>query len=371
MERFEPIRLNYDLDLKTDPKELTEEKEIEKLKSYCDRYFHNMAVLDGIKSECNLGLLQLKQGTFKEEVTPVCRDLLQVLATYLPKLAIDAVTAVMEKGQEIIMRLKANPDETLQFVSYLRYIDLCSEIFDRLDIDLKYAYDVFILMNQYKFFVDDSEKDKYLDAEEDLLPDGRRILSQKIEDKNEIIQKLAIALQNDIKKVFEEVDEVSKEATEDWLLTQTSDSNLVKETLQNLLERLQLCESKSQDYRKYQRNFKIDVTRFDSLMVALMEVKQRQLLWNSVSEWNKCIEDWYAMPFNALNLEDLIAINLKILKNCSMIEKNLPENDIVSMLRVSAESFKEKLPVIGYLRNPTLQIVSFFFKIFVDFNFKN
>lgn len=85
MERFEPIRLNYDLDLKTNPKELTDEKEFEKLKAYCDRYIHNMSLLDGIKSECNLGLLQLKQGTFKEEVTPVCRELLQVLATHLPK----------------------------------------------------------------------------------------------------------------------------------------------------------------------------------------------------------------------------------------------------------------------------------------------
>lgn len=276
------------------------------------------------------------------------------------RLAIDTVSTVIEKGQEVIMRLKSIPDETLQFVSYLRYVDLCADIFDKLDVDLKYAYDVFIMMKQYSFFVDDTEKDKYLDAE-DLLTDGRSILSQKIEDKNEIIQRLEIALQNDIKKVFEEVEEVSKEATEDWLLTKTSDSNLVKETLQNLLERLQICESKSQDYRKYQRNFKIDVTRFDSLIVALTEVKQRQLLWNSVSEWNKCIEDWYALPFNSLVLEDLIAVNLKILKNCSLIEKNLPENDIVAKLRESAESFKEKLPVIGYLRNPTLKIVSFLF----------
>lgn len=275
------------------------------------------------------------------------------------RLAINTVATVIEKVQEVIVRLKSSPDETLQFVSYLRYIDLCADIFDKLDVDLKYAYDVFIMMKQYSFFVDDTEKDKYLDAE-DLLTDGRSILLQKIEDKNEIIQRLEIALQNDIKKVFEEVEEVSKEATEDWLLTKTSDSNLVKETLQNLLERLQICESKSQDYRKYQRNFKIDVTRFDSLIVALTEVKQRQLLWNSVSEWNKCIEDWYNLPFNSLVLEDLIAVNLKILKNCSLIEKNLPENDIVSKLRDSAESFKEKLPVIGYLRNPTLKIVSFF-----------
>jgi len=56
-------------------------------------------------------------------------------------------------------------------------------------------------------------------------------------------------------------------------------------------------------------------------------------------------------------MEDLNTMTAKILKNCTMLDKNLPSNEIIPKLRASAEQFKEKLPVIGYMRNPALKMV--------------
>lgn len=55
-------------------------------------------------------------------------------------------------------------------------------------------------------------------------------------------------------------------------------------------------------------------------------------------------------------MEDLSTVNAKILKNCTVLEKYLPPNTLVPKLRQSAEDFKEKLPTIGYLRNPAIKI---------------
>lgn len=44
-----------------------------------------MQGLEGILPRINLGMLQLKQNTFKEEIIPVCRDLLVVLDSHVPK----------------------------------------------------------------------------------------------------------------------------------------------------------------------------------------------------------------------------------------------------------------------------------------------
>jgi hypothetical protein len=49
-------------------------------------YVTQMADLEGIHLTINLGLLQIKQGTFKEEIVPVCRELLAILEVHLPKL---------------------------------------------------------------------------------------------------------------------------------------------------------------------------------------------------------------------------------------------------------------------------------------------
>lgn len=83
----------------------------------------------------------------------------------------------------------------------------------------------------------------------------------------------------------------------------------------------------------------------------------RQTLWNSLDEWSSSIDKWYRQSFNTLDVDELTECNGKVLKNCTMLEKNLPPNKIVPKLRVDAETFKAKLPVLGYLRNSALRAV--------------
>lgn len=83
----------------------------------------------------------------------------------------------------------------------------------------------------------------------------------------------------------------------------------------------------------------------------------RQILWSSLDDWTVSTENWYKKPFNTLNVDELNDINGKILKNCTMLEKNLPPNKIIPKLRDNVEEFKAKLPVIGYLRNNALKAV--------------
>lgn len=101
----------------------------------------------------------------------------------------------------------------------------------------------------------------------------------------------------------------------------------------------------------------IDLTRFDALDTVMMEVRNRQLLWDTVDEWNTSNKTWHDQQFNTLNVEELTETSMKILKNCTMLEKNLPTNKILPQIRHEVEEFKDKLPIINYLRNPALKTV--------------
>lgn len=67
---------------------------------------------------------------------------------------------------------------------------------------------------------------------------------------------------------------------------------MIRESLAELLETLSTCQELSQEYRKYQKEFKIDVTRFDTLDQVSFEVKLRQTLWDSVQQWKDALEAW-------------------------------------------------------------------------------
>lgn len=115
----------------------------------------------------------------------------------------------------------------------------------------------------------------------------------------------------------------------------------------------------------------MEVTRFDMLDEVIAEVKLRMLLWESMDQWAKTLEEWYTVDFNTLNIEDMNLFTAKNIKNITQLEKGLPKNLIVPKLKDEVELMKDKviftflnflnlklifkLPVITYLRNPALR----------------
>lgn len=183
----------------------------------------------------------------------------------------------------------------------------------------------------------------------------KEVMDNKRTQKRDMINKFDLCLQTDIAKIFLEVEEISEHVLHEWLLDVNSDPAQIRDCLIDLSERLSSCQRKAQEYRKYQKEFRLEVTRFDKLDIVMNEVKLRQTLWDGVQQWKDSLELWSEIKFYDLNVEEVEALNNKILKNCAMLDKNLPANDIIPKLRLEAEEFKEKIPVLTYLRNPALK----------------
>lgn len=83
--QFDKIRENYQQALQMDRNLIRDETNLNKLKAFCERYNAEMAELENIQESKRLGLLQVKQATFREEIIPVCQELLSVLDETLPK----------------------------------------------------------------------------------------------------------------------------------------------------------------------------------------------------------------------------------------------------------------------------------------------
>ncbi|XP_001850815.2 dynein heavy chain 6, axonemal [Culex quinquefasciatus] len=352
--QFDKIRENYQQALQMDRNLIRDETNLNKLKAFCERYNAEMAELENIQESKRLGLLQVKQATFREEIIPVCQELLSVLDETLPKLAMQKINYVEQKGEEISTKLLIVPEETSQYIYYFNFLEICHEHVENLEKELNYAYEALKIMKIHKVPFSDEDKDKYLDMEE-LMVQIKDIMTNKRSQKQELINKFDLCLQTDIAKIFTEIEDISELVLNEWLLDANSDPVQVRDCLIDLSERLTSCQRKAQEYRKYQKEFRLEVTRFDKLTLVINEVKLRQTLWDSVQQWKESVELWNEIKFYELNVEEVEAMNTKVLKNCAMLDKNLPKNEIIPKLKLDAEEFKEKIPVLTYLRNPALK----------------
>ena len=67
-----------------------------------------------------------------------------------------------EKAENIMVRLDAIPDTTLDYVTFMHYLDECGVHINKLIDEIDVTYQCFMLMKDYNIFVDESEKEDYM-----------------------------------------------------------------------------------------------------------------------------------------------------------------------------------------------------------------
>ncbi|KAK2149328.1 hypothetical protein LSH36_455g06024 [Paralvinella palmiformis] len=81
----------------------------------------------------------------------------------------------------------------------------------------------------------------------------------------------------------------------------------------------------------------------------------RHLLWESQVEWEKLSTEWTSGPFDQLNVDSLQKNVNRFTQTVYMLEKGLPHNEVVPRLKEKVLDFKQVMPGIISLRNPSLK----------------
>ena len=76
------------------------------------------------------------------------------------------------------------------------------------------------------------------------------------------------------------------------ILDPEAEKDKVQSFVQDLLSKLEGLKQRSITFKNYQKNFKVEVTKFEELDDTYSEVRLKQLLWESQKEWETMYEDW-------------------------------------------------------------------------------
>lgn len=66
-------------------------------------------------------------------------------------------------------KLTTDPDKTLDYVAFLRYLNECPKYIEQLISEIDFAYQCFMLMKEYTIPVDDEEKENFMGNFVDLI----------------------------------------------------------------------------------------------------------------------------------------------------------------------------------------------------------
>jgi len=94
------------------------------------------------------------------------------------------------------------------------------------------------------------------------------------------------------------------------------------------------------------------VTNYDELDKLLIEVKLRHQLWDSVTSWEVEREEWDVAQFHQLDQEELTREVNRYVKSIQQLEKGLPENEVVPILKTKVESMRAKVKITKICNYP-------------------
>ncbi len=120
-------------------------------------------------------------------------------------------------------------------------------------------------------------------------------IDKSLAERDQNVDKFCAHLDKDIQELTREVKVVKRESQNPVILDVTADQDSLRTMLQQMQEKMDELQKRAFLFRSYQKNFKVEVTKYDELEEVHAELKLKQLLWDSVDEWDKLIAEWCAV----------------------------------------------------------------------------
>ncbi|XP_065911794.1 dynein axonemal heavy chain 6-like [Dysidea avara] len=313
---------------------------------------HHQAVACPIKKDT--GMILVDSEDLKKMLLPSPLRCLEVIHTIMPNLARQMMLKLINFSQEAMFQLETEPTTTIEFVKTLNSLDEINAKSQSVEEEMNTVKDLYELIEKYEVPVPPEDLATY----QTLRPAVNGLsmsLDKALSNREQNLNKFCAHLDRDIEKLAEGAKDIQDQAQDPIILDANSDSVKVQKFLGDLLGRLDDLQQTAYTYKNYQKNFKVEVTKFEELEEAHADVKMKKNLWDAQAEWDSLNQRWMMIPFDDLKPETVGGVVTKYVKMVTQLEKGLPPNGVVPKLKAKVKDMQEKMPVITNLRNPSLK----------------
>ena len=261
---------------------------------------------------------------------------------------------LIEFSQNAVYNLEVKPGNTVEYVSSLSFLDSIQDEIEGREEQAEIVKKLYALIETYNVPTPPEDLAVY----QTLYPSMsavRNAIDKSLAERDANVDRFCTSLDKDIEELGKEVKEVKQEAQNPSILDAGSEPDKIAEILNRMQEKMTAFQERAFQYKTYQKNFKVEVKKFEELEEVHAEIKLKQLLWNSLQNWDKSIDDWLQHPLDELDADDLNVQVMKYVKSVLQLEKGLPPNNVVPILKEKVESMRAKMPTITDLRNPALK----------------
>lgn len=246
------------------------------------------------------------------------------------------------------------PETAEEYVDYILYLDTMQDQMEEIETDLDISAEFTDLMEEY----DIPTTEEYTEDNKELTPllhNLRDIVDVKVLNKDQLMEELLEHFRKETEEIHERMENAKVIVEAEEVLDPNSDPNELTEKLTEIKEMLAADKEKADHFQLNQKKLKLDVTNFDDLDQLISFTKLRHQLWDNITKFEKQKAEWDDASFINMNPEQLTREVNEYVKSIQQLDKGLPPNEVLPILKHKVETMRMQLPWIGCLHNPTLK----------------
>ncbi|XP_030595591.1 dynein heavy chain 6, axonemal-like isoform X2 [Archocentrus centrarchus] len=307
-----------------------------------------------IQQERRLGLLLVDTRQLKEKLQSSSLRCLNVINHMLTQLAKRKVDTIMAEVSEAEVKLGLHRSTTAELADFLTFLDEIENSIGELKKEQETVSKMYNLINVHAVPTPLEDVVRFATLET-FIDSLERITADAVEEKDSTMQRFCSSLQMDIKELNNEDMKIRLKLLDPQILDIDANSSHVRQQLREIQVSIEDLKSKASCCVSYQRNFKMEVTTFESLEQLMSMFKLTQLLWDSLEQWDCLQSGWQQSTLEQLDMEQFTSQVNKYSKCISQLEEGLPPNSSVPCLKEKVEVMMHRLPVITDLHNPHMK----------------
>ncbi|KAB0403145.1 hypothetical protein E2I00_012481 [Balaenoptera physalus] len=239
----------------------------------------------------NVGLLLIDTKQLKEKLIPSPLRCLEVLNYMLPRLSKKKVDALVSEAQDAEYKLEFVPTTTIEYVNNLVFLDEIQERIESLEDEGNVVVQMYKLIEQYQVPTPPEDFAVFVTMKPSIVA-VRNAIDKSVGDRETSVKQFCLHLGRDLEDLSNEVNEIKLLAQDPQILDINADQDKVHVMLNDLQSVLDDLQKRAFQYKSYQKNFKVEVSKFEALEEVSAELKLKQLLWDSLSEWDQLQQEW-------------------------------------------------------------------------------
>jgi len=320
------------------------------------KYKRMFSLGSAIQKKVVVAVFQLECEAFKNVLLPSPQRCLEIIQIALPLLAAKQNEDLTLQIDSVQQNLGQETENTEQYVANLEFLEGVDAQTKKLEQDVKRVTDFYALIG--KFDITDLCQPEDVAENRTLRESMMKIIDltkEQLDERPKKVTKLEALLGKDISTLGADVLAVRNRSQEQIVLDAEADPEKALDFTTALFEEMESLQAKAATYKKYQRQFKMEVTKLNSLEETHAEVRAKNNLWKNVMKWETMNLEWSKMVFTDIDAEAMSNEVNQMFKQVYAMNKVLPPNDVVPLLQDKIETMKDKCPVIMDLRNPNLE----------------